>query len=88
MLEQTWTVPAASMAVMALVGVFTLILPLTLGIVFWRRTRGRWRFFWMGCVVFPLFALGLEGPSTGRCSMAPRAGPSSGTWGCTPCSAG
>ena len=61
MLEQTWTVPAASMAVMALVGVFTLILPLTLGIVFWRRTRGRWRFFWMGCVVFPLFALGLEG---------------------------
>ena len=61
MLEQTWTVPAASMAVMALVGVFTLILPLTLGIVFWRRTRGQWRFFWMGCVVFPLFALGLEG---------------------------
>ena len=59
MLEQTWTVPASSMAVMALVGAFTLLFPLALGIVFWRRARGRWRFFWMGCVVFPLFALGL-----------------------------
>ena len=61
MLEQTWTVPTSSMAVMALAGVFTLLFPLALGIVFWRRARGRWRFFLLGCVVFPLFALGLEG---------------------------
>ena len=40
---------------------FTLLFPLALGIVFWRRARGRWRFFLLGCVVFPLFALGLEG---------------------------
>ena len=61
MLEQTWTVPTSSMAVMALAGVFTLIFPLALGVLFWRRAKGRWRFFLLGCVVFPLFALGLEG---------------------------
>lgn len=58
---ENWTVPAASMAVMALVGLFTVVFPLVLALVFWRRTRGRWRFFLLGCVVFPLFALVLEG---------------------------
>ena len=61
MLEQTWTVPTSSMAVMALAGMFTLLFPLALGVLFWKRTKGRWRFFLLGCVVFPLFALGLEG---------------------------
>ena len=28
---------------------------------FWRRCGGRWRFFLLGCVIFPLFAMTLEG---------------------------
>lgn len=54
------TVAPAAIIVMALVGVFTLILPLGLGIFFWRKSNGRWRFFLIGCVVFPIFALVLE----------------------------
>lgn len=61
MLEQMEMVPGASLAAMALVALFTLAFPLALGLIFWRRAKGRWRFFFLGCVVFPLFALGLEG---------------------------
>ena len=81
MLEQTWTVPASSMAVMALVVAFTLLFPLALGIVFWRRARGRWRFFWMGCVVFPLFALGLEGAVNRAVLYGPAGGTIAGNLG-------
>ena len=42
------TVAPAAIIVMALVGVFTLILPLGLGIFFWRKSNGRWRFFLIG----------------------------------------
>ena len=56
-----WTISAASMAAMAGVGLFTLLFPLILAVLFWRRRGGRWRFFLLGCVVFPLFALTLEG---------------------------
>lgn len=54
------TVAPAAIFVMALVGVFTLILPLGLGVFFWKRAKGQWRFFLTGCIVFPVFALVLE----------------------------
>lgn len=54
------TVAPAAIIVMDLVGVFTLILPLGRGIFFWRKSKGQWRFFLIGCVVFPIFALVLE----------------------------
>ena len=60
-MPESWNVPFASMAVMALVGLFTVVFPLCLGVVFWRKYKGRWRFFLLGCVIFPLFALTLEG---------------------------
>ena len=66
MLEQTWTVPASSMAVMALVGAFTLLFPLALGIVFWRRA---------------LFALGLEGAVNRAVLYGPAGGTIAGNLG-------
>lgn len=54
------TVAPVVMAAMALVGVFTLILPLGLALFFGRKTRGQWKFFLTGCAVFFLFALVLE----------------------------
>lgn len=54
------TVAPAAITVMALVGIFTLILPLGLGIFFSRGKKGRWRFFLTGCLIFPVFALILE----------------------------
>lgn len=60
-MPESWKVSYAAMAVMALVGLFTVVFPLCLGAVFWRRRGGRWRFFLLGCVVFPLFAMVLEG---------------------------
>ena len=60
-MPESWNVSYAAMAVMALVGLFTVVFPLGLGLVFWRRCGGRWRFFLLGCVIFPLFALTLEG---------------------------
>ena len=60
-MPESWNVSYAAMAVMALVGLFTVVFPLGLGLVFWRRYGGRWRFFLLGCVIFPLFALTLEG---------------------------
>lgn len=59
-MENTLTVTSAAMAAMALAGIFTVVLPLGLGLFFRRRTGGRWRFFLLGCVVFPVFALVLE----------------------------
>ena len=60
-MPESWNVSYAAMAVMALVGLFTVVFPLGLGLVFWRKFGGRWRFFLLGCVIFPLFALPLEG---------------------------
>lgn len=60
-MPESWNVSYASMAVMALMGLFTVVFPLGLGLVFWKRCGGRWRFFLLGCVIFPLFALTLEG---------------------------
>ena len=60
-MPESWNVSYAAMAVMALVGLFTVVFPLGLGLVFWRKFGGRWRFFLLGCVIFPLFALTLEG---------------------------
>ena len=60
-MPESWNVSFAAMAVMALVGLFTVVFPLGLALVFWRRCGGRWRFFLLGCVVFPLFAMTLEG---------------------------
>ena len=56
-----WAVAPEAILVMALVGLFTAALPLGLSLYAWRKTKGRWRFFLLGCVVFPLFALELEG---------------------------
>lgn len=60
-MPESWNVSYAAMAIMALVGLFTVVFPLGLGLVFWKRCGGRWRFFLLGCVIFPLFALTLEG---------------------------
>ena len=60
-MEMNWSVAPQAILAMGLVGVFTVCLPLGLGLLFRTRTGGRHRFFLMGCVVFPLFALGLEG---------------------------
>ena len=60
-MPESWNVSYAAMAVMALVGLFTVVFPLGLGLAFWRKFGGRWRFFLLGCVIFPLFALTLEG---------------------------
>ena len=54
-MPESWNVSYAAMAVMALVGLFTVVFPLGLGLVFWRKCGGRWRFFLLGCVIFPLF---------------------------------
>ena len=59
-MDNNLTVAPTAIIVMALVGVFTLILPLGLGVFFWKRTKGQWRFFLTGCIVFPVFALILE----------------------------
>ena len=59
--EIRWAVSQSAIAVMILVALFTVVLPLGLGICFRRRTGGRWRFFLLGAVIFPLFALVLEG---------------------------
>lgn len=60
-MEMNWSVAPQAILAMGLVGVFTVCLPLGLGLLFRTRTGGRRRFFLMGCAVFPLFALGLEG---------------------------
>ena len=52
-MPESWNVSYAAMAVMALVGLFTVVFPLGLGLVFWRKFGGRWRFFLLGCVIFP-----------------------------------
>ena len=59
MLESLTVTPTA-IIIMALVGLFTLVLPLGLGIFFWRKSKGRWRFFFIGCIIFPVFVLILE----------------------------
>lgn len=59
-MDNNLTVAPTAIIVMALVGVFTLILPLGLGVIFWKKTKGQWRFFLTGCIVFPVFALVLE----------------------------
>lgn len=53
-------VTGTAIAAMSLAGVFTVVLPLGLGIFFRRRNGGRWRFFFLGCAVFPVFAMVLE----------------------------
>lgn len=58
--ENNLTVASTAITAMALTGVFTVILPLGLGLFFWKRTGGRWRFFFLGCVIFPIFAMVLE----------------------------
>ena len=59
--EIRWAVSQSAIAVMALVALFTLVLPLGVGVWVRRHTKGRWRFFLLGAVIFPLFALELEG---------------------------
>lgn len=59
-MEHNLMVAQATMIAMALAGIFTVALPLGLGIFFWKRTGGRWRFFFLGCVIFPVFAMVLE----------------------------
>lgn len=59
-MTSTLTVSSAAIAAMAVTGVFSLLLPLALSLFFWKKLRGRWRFFGLGCLVFPVFALGLE----------------------------
>lgn len=58
--ENNLMVAQTAIAAMALTGVFTVVLPLGLGFFFWKKTGGRWRFFFLGCVIFPIFALVLE----------------------------
>jgi len=60
-MTSSWTVPPASLAAMAGVALFTAALPLALGLLFRKRYGGRWRFFLLGCGVFFLFAMVLEG---------------------------
>ena len=59
-MEHNLMVAQATMTAMALAGIFTVVLPLGLGIFFWKRTGGRWRFFFLGCVIFPVAAMVLE----------------------------
>lgn len=59
-MENNLMVAQTAIAAMALAGVFTVVLPLGLGIFFWKKAGGRWRFFFLGCVIFPAFALVLE----------------------------
>ena len=59
-MENNLTVASTAITAMAMAGVFTVILPLGLGLFFWKRARGRWRFFFLGCVIFPVFAMVLE----------------------------
>lgn len=59
-MESNLVVSQAAIMAMALAGVFTAVLPLGLGIFFWKKAGGRWRFFFLGCAVFPVFALVLE----------------------------
>ena len=59
-MENNLMVAQATMIAMALAGIFTVVLPLGLGIFFWGKTGGRWRFFFLGCVIFPVFAMMLE----------------------------
>ena len=54
------TVSAGVIAAMVLVGLFSLLMPVGLALFFWKRLRARWRFFGLGCFIFPVFALGLE----------------------------
>ena len=56
-MENNLMVAQATMTAMALAGIFTVVLPLGLGIFFWRRTGGRWRFFFLGCVIFPRLSI-------------------------------
>ena len=42
--EIRWAVSQSAIAVMILVALFTVVLPLGLGLWFRRRTGGRWRF--------------------------------------------
>lgn len=79
------TVAPAAIIVMALVGVFILILPLGRGIFFWRKSKGQWRFFLISCVVFPTFALMLERAAHSFCSMVLLAQCPRGISGYTPC---
>ena len=53
-------VPAGVIAAMCLTGLFSLLLPVGLALFFRKRLRARWRFFGLGCFIFPVFALGLE----------------------------
>lgn len=53
-------VPASAMTAMALCGIFAAALPIVLAVLFYKKAQGRWRFFFVGCVVFPLFVLVLE----------------------------
>ena len=59
-MEMNGAVDSSAILVMGLVGLFSVALPLGLALLFRRRTGGRTRFFLLGCVVFPLFAMGLE----------------------------
>lgn len=59
-MDMDQTVATPVILVMGLVGLFSVALPLGLALFFRRRAGGRWRFFLMGCAVFPLFALVLE----------------------------
>ena len=59
-MEMNGAVASSAILVMGLVGLFSVALPLGLALLFRRRTGGRTRFFLLGCVVFPLFAMGLE----------------------------
>lgn len=54
------TISAGVIAAMGLTGLFTLLLPLGLALFFWKKLHARWRFFGLGCFIFPLFAMGLE----------------------------
>ncbi len=54
------TVSAGVIAAMALTGLFSLLLPVGLALFFSKRLHARWRFFGLGCFIFPVFALGLE----------------------------
>lgn len=67
-MEMNGAVASSAILVMGLVGLFSVALPLGLALLFRRRTGGRTRFFLLGCVVFPLFAMGLEAQGTGCCT--------------------
>ena len=69
-LESLTLTPTAIIINMALVGLFTLALPLGLGIFFWRKSKGRWRFSSLAVSYSPSLCWSWSGLHTASCSMA------------------